>query len=111
MTGLSPLQERLVNEFTIEVFFKGPHFYFYFFPSFVLFKIRKDVEMQNLAKRYLAELIKEECWNSMAVKGRALKVTAIRYHTLAKENFHGKFHGRKIHIQESSQCTLCPFLY
>ncbi|XP_049712075.1 cilia- and flagella-associated protein 43 isoform X2 [Elephas maximus indicus] len=36
-------------------------------------KIRKDAEMDNLAKRYLAELIKEECWNSMAVKGRALK--------------------------------------
>ncbi|XP_059955887.1 cilia- and flagella-associated protein 43 isoform X1 [Mesoplodon densirostris] len=36
-------------------------------------KIRKDAEMQNLAKRYLAELIKGECWNSMAVKGRALK--------------------------------------
>ena len=33
--------------------------------------------MQNLAKRYLAEIIKEECWNSMAVKGRALKVTDI----------------------------------
>ncbi|XP_073858760.1 cilia- and flagella-associated protein 43 isoform X15 [Macaca fascicularis] len=33
----------------------------------------KDVEMHNLAKSYLAELIKEECWNSMAVKGRALK--------------------------------------
>lgn len=40
-------------------------------------KIRKDTEMQNLAKAYLAELIKEECWNSMAVKGRALKVTDI----------------------------------
>ncbi|XP_054949333.1 cilia- and flagella-associated protein 43 isoform X11 [Pan paniscus] len=36
-------------------------------------KIIKDVEMHNLAKSYLAELIKEECWNSMAVKGRALK--------------------------------------
>ncbi|XP_008059280.1 cilia- and flagella-associated protein 43 [Carlito syrichta] len=36
-------------------------------------KIRKDIEMHNLAKRYLAELIKEECWNSMAVKGRSLK--------------------------------------
>uniref|UniRef100_A0A8C2UMZ9 Cilia- and flagella-associated protein 43 n=2 Tax=Chinchilla lanigera TaxID=34839 RepID=A0A8C2UMZ9_CHILA len=36
-------------------------------------KIRKDVEMHNLAKRYLTNLIKEECWNSMAVKGRALK--------------------------------------
>uniref|UniRef100_A0A2K5E5M4 Cilia- and flagella-associated protein 43 n=1 Tax=Aotus nancymaae TaxID=37293 RepID=A0A2K5E5M4_AOTNA len=36
-------------------------------------KMKKDVEMHNLAKNYLAELIKEECWNSMAVKGRALK--------------------------------------
>ena len=43
----------------------------------MFFKIRKDVEMQNLAKRYLAEIIKEECWNSMAVKGRALKVTDV----------------------------------
>ncbi|XP_023061978.2 cilia- and flagella-associated protein 43 [Piliocolobus tephrosceles] len=36
-------------------------------------KMIKDIEMHNLAKSYLAELIKEECWNSMAVKGRALK--------------------------------------
>uniref|UniRef100_A0A2K6L3N2 Cilia- and flagella-associated protein 43 n=1 Tax=Rhinopithecus bieti TaxID=61621 RepID=A0A2K6L3N2_RHIBE len=36
-------------------------------------KMIKDVEMHNLAKSYLAELLKEECWNSMAVKGRALK--------------------------------------
>ncbi|KAG8523496.1 Cilia- and flagella-associated protein 43, partial [Galemys pyrenaicus] len=36
-------------------------------------KIRKDAEMHNLAKRYLTELIKEECWHSMAVKGRSLK--------------------------------------
>lgn len=52
-------------------------FFILFFPSSVFFKIKKDVEMHNLAKRYLAELIKEECWNSMAVKGRALKVTYI----------------------------------
>ncbi|KAM9618738.1 cilia- and flagella-associated protein 43 [Trichechus inunguis] len=42
-------------------------------------KIRKDAEMDNLAKRYLAELIKEECWNSMAVKGRALKCFRLPY--------------------------------
>ncbi|ELK04977.1 hypothetical protein PAL_GLEAN10014217 [Pteropus alecto] len=47
-------------------------------------KIRKDAEMHNLAKRYLAELIKEECWNSMAVKGRALKCFHIPY---VVENF------------------------
>lgn len=43
----------------------------------MFFKIKKDVEMHNLAKSYLANIIKEECWNSMAVKGRALKVTDI----------------------------------
>ncbi|XP_044924464.1 cilia- and flagella-associated protein 43 isoform X7 [Mustela putorius furo] len=47
-------------------------------------KIRKDAEMQNLAKAYLAELIKEECWNSMAVKGRALKCFHLPY---VVENF------------------------
>jgi hypothetical protein len=57
------------------------------------FKIRKDVEMHNLAKSYLTELIKEECWNSMAVKGRALKVTL---KTLTGENFPWKSHSIKI---------------
>ncbi|XP_054585197.1 cilia- and flagella-associated protein 43 [Eptesicus fuscus] len=47
-------------------------------------EIRKDVEMHNLAKSYLAEIIKEECWNSMAVKGRALKCFHIPY---VVENF------------------------
>ncbi|XP_070326227.1 cilia- and flagella-associated protein 43 isoform X2 [Odocoileus virginianus] len=47
-------------------------------------KIRKDVEMQNLAKRYLSEIIKEECWNSMSVKGRSLKCFHIPY---VVENF------------------------
>lgn len=68
----------------------------------MLFQIRKDVEMHNLAKTYLAEIIKEECWNSMAVKGRSLKVTN-RYNswceaphlTLANETFHWKPRGRK----------------
>ncbi|EPQ15158.1 WD repeat-containing protein 96 [Myotis brandtii] len=47
-------------------------------------EMRKDVDMHNLAKSYLAEIIKEECWNSMAVKGRALKCFHIPY---VVENF------------------------
>ncbi|XP_038613465.1 cilia- and flagella-associated protein 43 [Tachyglossus aculeatus] len=35
--------------------------------------IRKEAEMENLAKCYLREVIKEECWDSMFVKGRALR--------------------------------------
>ncbi|KAM5321874.1 cilia- and flagella-associated protein 43 isoform 2-T2 [Glossophaga mutica] len=47
-------------------------------------KIKKDVEIHNLAKGYLTEIIKEECWNSMAVKGRSLKGFHIPY---VVENF------------------------
>ncbi|XP_012517094.1 PREDICTED: cilia- and flagella-associated protein 43 [Propithecus coquereli] len=47
-------------------------------------KMRKDAEMHNLAKSYLAELIKKECWKSMVVKGRALKCFHIPY---VVENF------------------------
>uniref|UniRef100_F7ESQ5 Cilia- and flagella-associated protein 43 n=1 Tax=Ornithorhynchus anatinus TaxID=9258 RepID=F7ESQ5_ORNAN len=35
--------------------------------------IRKEAEMENLAKCYLRDVIKEECWDSMFVKGRALR--------------------------------------
>ena len=32
------------------------------------------MDMEILAQKYLRELIKEECWDSMAVKGKVLKV-------------------------------------
>ena len=70
------VQPRLISEFTIQIIFSRGHVFMCIFsPSLMFFKIRKDAEMHNLAKAYLAELIKEECWNAMAVKGRALKVT------------------------------------
>uniref|UniRef100_A0A8C5UTN9 Cilia- and flagella-associated protein 43 n=1 Tax=Microcebus murinus TaxID=30608 RepID=A0A8C5UTN9_MICMU len=47
-------------------------------------KLRRDAEMHNLAKSYLTELIKNECWDSMVVKGRALKCFHIPY---VVENF------------------------
>ncbi|CAM5157636.1 unnamed protein product [Natator depressus] len=36
-------------------------------------KIRKEIEMENLAKCYLRDVIKKECWDSMSIKGRAIK--------------------------------------
>ncbi|XP_005104481.2 cilia- and flagella-associated protein 43 [Aplysia californica] len=36
-------------------------------------KVREDIEFDNLAKLYLREKIKEECWDKMQVKGRALQ--------------------------------------
>ncbi|XP_072041951.1 LOW QUALITY PROTEIN: cilia- and flagella-associated protein 43-like [Amphiura filiformis] len=36
-------------------------------------QIREEMEMEDLAKMYLRELIKNECWDSMVVKGRSIK--------------------------------------
>ncbi|XP_009276352.1 PREDICTED: cilia- and flagella-associated protein 43 [Aptenodytes forsteri] len=36
-------------------------------------RVRKKIEMENLANRYLQDVIKHECWDAMCVKGRAVK--------------------------------------
>ncbi|KFV79876.1 WD repeat-containing protein 96, partial [Struthio camelus australis] len=36
-------------------------------------KLRKEIDMENLANCYLQDVIKRECWDSMCVKGRAVK--------------------------------------
>ncbi|XP_026523209.1 cilia- and flagella-associated protein 43 [Notechis scutatus] len=36
-------------------------------------RVRKDIEMENLANCYLREIIKKECWDTMLVKGRSIK--------------------------------------
>uniref|UniRef100_A0ABM5G1Z5 Cilia- and flagella-associated protein 43 n=1 Tax=Pogona vitticeps TaxID=103695 RepID=A0ABM5G1Z5_9SAUR len=36
-------------------------------------RVRKDIEMENLANSYLHEIIKQECWDAMSVKGRSVK--------------------------------------
>ena len=38
-------------------------------------RIRQEKELENLAKQYLAELIKNECWKDMEVKGRGIVVS------------------------------------
>ncbi|XP_073476632.1 cilia- and flagella-associated protein 43 [Aquarana catesbeiana] len=35
-------------------------------------KVRQEIEMENLAKQYLRDVIKKECWDAMAVKGRSI---------------------------------------
>ncbi|KAJ1140683.1 hypothetical protein NDU88_007031 [Pleurodeles waltl] len=35
-------------------------------------RVRKEIELDNLAKRYLRDIIKKECWDSMAVKGKSV---------------------------------------
>lgn len=37
--------------------------------------VRDEMEMADLEKMYLRELIKKECWDDMAVKGRSVKVS------------------------------------
>ncbi|XP_074089862.1 cilia- and flagella-associated protein 43-like isoform X4 [Macrotis lagotis] len=47
-------------------------------------KLRKETEMENLAKMYLWKILKEECWDSMSVKGQGL----MSFHThLQVQNF------------------------
>ncbi|XP_697139.4 cilia- and flagella-associated protein 43 [Danio rerio] len=36
-------------------------------------RVRKEIEMENLAKSYQREVLKRECWDSMQVKGKAIK--------------------------------------
>jgi len=40
----------------------------------VLLKIRDKTEFENLAKLYVKEIIKKDCWDSMKVKGRGIQV-------------------------------------
>ncbi|XP_068953496.1 cilia- and flagella-associated protein 43-like [Petaurus breviceps papuanus] len=47
-------------------------------------KLRDETEMENLAKIYLWNILKEECWDSMIVKGQGLR----SFHThLEVQNF------------------------
>ena len=36
--------------------------------------VREEIELDNLAKMYLKDKIKRQCWDSMQVKGKAVKV-------------------------------------
>lgn len=36
-------------------------------------RVREEIEFENLAKMYLREMIKRECWDAMVVKGRAVQ--------------------------------------
>ncbi len=37
--------------------------------------IREEIEMSNLAKMYLRDVIKRQCWDRMKVKGKVVKVS------------------------------------
>lgn len=53
---------RMVLESVITLFF------------YELYKVRKEIELENLAKCYLHDILKKKYWDSMHVKGRAIKV-------------------------------------
>ncbi|XP_076829896.1 cilia- and flagella-associated protein 43 isoform X2 [Brachyhypopomus gauderio] len=36
-------------------------------------RVRNEIELENLAKSYICEVIKRECWDSMKVKGKSIK--------------------------------------
>ena len=36
--------------------------------------VREEIELNNLAKMYLRDVIKRQCWDKMKVKGKVVKV-------------------------------------
>ncbi|KAM8859660.1 cilia- and flagella-associated protein 43 isoform 2-T2 [Spinachia spinachia] len=36
-------------------------------------RVRNEIELENLAKRYLRDVLRRECWESLKVKGKAIK--------------------------------------
>lgn len=40
----------------------------------LIVKVREEIELASLANMFLREQIKIECWDSMVVKGKVLKV-------------------------------------
>ena len=45
----------------------------------ILLQVREEIEFENLAKIYLREMIKRECWDEMDVKGRAIQVCHVNF--------------------------------
>ena len=39
-----------------------------------LVKVREEIKLLHLAKMFLREKIKKQCWSDMTVKGKAVKV-------------------------------------
>lgn len=48
----------------------------------LLFQIKEEIEFDNLAKMYLKEKIKAECWDSLEVKGRSILVSQLLFRKL-----------------------------
>lgn len=41
--------------------------------------MREEIELSSLAKMFLREQIKSECWDSMTIKGKVIKVSELVY--------------------------------
>ncbi|XP_062375052.1 cilia- and flagella-associated protein 43 [Sardina pilchardus] len=61
-------------------------------------RVRNEIEMENLAKSYLREVLKRECWDSMKVKGKAIKA------------FHSSYEVKNYPMRERTQKELDELL-
>ena len=41
----------------------------------LLSQVKEEIQLSSLAKMFLRQQIKSECWDSMAVKGKIIKVS------------------------------------
>ncbi|KAM8974806.1 cilia- and flagella-associated protein 43 [Pelodytes ibericus] len=60
-------------------------------------RVRKEIEQENLSKQYLRQIIKQECWDSMAVKGRSVM------------SFHAGYEVKNYPLKERSDNELEDF--
>lgn len=85
----------------------------------MLFKVRKEIKMENLAKCYQREILKKECWDSMQVKGKAIKVSSLKRKSILCRgkncnNIHiHRFHLAYLELEILYSCqvsvSLCTF--
>ena len=62
-------------------------------------KNRDETMTQNLKRLMKREVIKQQCWDSMAIKGRCIEVVAFFFSDFLTENFNYFLQFRVLQVQ------------
>ena len=57
--------------------------------------------MEILAQMFLRELIKQECWDSMMIKGKVLKVNTVYCSMIGSHSLATQCHDSSFHLAHS----------
>ena len=69
-------QQRLmaVSSKQIEEVPKSSFCYLHYAPNLFYEKVREEIELENMRKLYVTEMLKKECWDSMEITGKTITV-------------------------------------